>query len=99
MAGLRDRESGFFGYVALVGVLALVVCVPALAGLPAFLWHAPATFWLLGALAVLCDAVAVRPAGRRPDRCCCRSRSYRSGRSGGWAGCPWYGTGTCGWIR
>src|SRR5439155_24745112 len=25
-----------------------------------------ASFWLLGAVAVLCDAVAVRPAGRRP---------------------------------
>src|SRR3954454_7990268 len=86
MAGLRDRESGFFAYVALVGVCALVACAPSLAGLPDFLRHAPDSYWLVGAppvlsggrphpptssglsgpLAVLCDAFAHRPAGRRP---------------------------------
>jgi diguanylate cyclase len=66
MAGLRDRESGFFAYVALVCVLALLACAPSLAGLPGFLPHAPAAYWLVGALAVLCDAIAYRPAGRRP---------------------------------
>jgi diguanylate cyclase (GGDEF)-like protein len=54
---LRDREGVFFGYVALVGILALTLAAPFLADLPAFLRHAPVAFWLVAALAVLADVL------------------------------------------
>ena len=50
------REGAFFGYVAAVGVAAVTVSAPYLADLPAFLHRAPAGFWLVAALAVLCAA-------------------------------------------
>src|SRR5205807_6086688 len=59
------REGRFFGYVALIGVLALVLTAPYLAGLPGFLRSAPVAFWLMAALAVLCDAVPFPASGRR----------------------------------
>ncbi|OLB77312.1 MAG: GGDEF-domain containing protein [Actinobacteria bacterium 13_2_20CM_2_71_6] len=62
------RERVFFGYVAVVCVLALTLTAPYLAGLPAFLHHAPLGFWLMAGLALLADVGAAETglSGRRP---------------------------------
>ncbi len=64
-SALRDREARFFGYVAVVGVVALTLSAPFLARLPAFLHRAPAAFWLVAALAVLSEAGPFGLSGRR----------------------------------
>ncbi|MET8907193.1 EAL domain-containing protein [Micromonospora sp. NPDC004551] len=59
------RTGPFFGFVAVVGVLALLVSVGPLAALPDDLPHLPAAFWTMAALAVACDARPFVPPGRR----------------------------------
>lgn len=59
------RTGPFFGFVTVVGVLALLVSVGPLAALPDELPHLPAAFWTMAALAVACDARPFVPPGRR----------------------------------
>ncbi|SBT68344.1 diguanylate cyclase/phosphodiesterase [Micromonospora sediminicola] len=59
------RTGPFFGFVAGVGVLALLVSVGPLVALPDRLTELPAAFWTMAALAVACDARPFVPPGRR----------------------------------
>ncbi|WNM40726.1 EAL domain-containing protein [Micromonospora halotolerans] len=59
------RTGPFFGFVTVVGVLALLVSAVPLAALPDDLPHLPAAFWTMAALAVACDARPFVPPGRR----------------------------------
>ncbi|WP_262281515.1 EAL domain-containing protein [Micromonospora sp. MA102] len=59
------RAGPFFGFVTVVGVLALLVSAGPLAALPDDLPHLPAAFWTMAALAVACDARPFVPPGRR----------------------------------
>ncbi|MFG3300090.1 EAL domain-containing protein [Micromonospora chersina] len=59
------RTGPFFGFVSVVGVLALLVSAGPLAALPDELPHLPAAFWTMAALAVACDARPFVPPGRR----------------------------------
>ncbi|MCW3818467.1 EAL domain-containing protein [Micromonospora sp. DR5-3] len=59
------RGAPFFGFVAVVGVLALLVSAGPLAGLPDRLSDMPVAFWTMAALAVACDARPFVPPGRR----------------------------------
>ncbi|MGY0008076.1 diguanylate cyclase domain-containing protein, partial [Micromonospora sp. I033] len=59
------RTGPFFGFVTVVGVLALLVSAGPLAALPDDLPHLPAAFWTMAALAVACDARPFVPPGRR----------------------------------
>ncbi|SBT52941.1 putative bifunctional diguanylate cyclase/phosphodiesterase [Micromonospora auratinigra] len=59
------RGAPFFGFVAAVGVLALLVSVGPLLRLPDRLPGLPAAFWTMAALAVACDARPFVPPGRR----------------------------------
>ncbi|MET8836602.1 diguanylate cyclase, partial [Micromonospora sp. NPDC004540] len=59
------RTGPFFGFVGVVGVLALLVSAAPLAALPDELPHLPAAFWTMAALAVACDARPFVPPGRR----------------------------------
>ncbi|MEU4368715.1 EAL domain-containing protein [Micromonospora chersina] len=59
------RTGPFFGFVSVVGVLALLVSAGPLAALPDELPHLPVAFWTMAALAVACDARPFVPPGRR----------------------------------
>ncbi|MEU5720643.1 EAL domain-containing protein [Micromonospora sp. NPDC047738] len=59
------RGTPFFGFVAVVGVLAVLVSAGPLAGLPERLSDMPPAFWTMAALAVACDARPFVPPGRR----------------------------------
>ncbi|NES28620.1 EAL domain-containing protein [Micromonospora terminaliae] len=59
------RTGPFFGFVGVVGVLALLISAGPLAALPDELPHLPAAFWTMAALAVACDARPFVPPGRR----------------------------------
>ncbi|WP_089156898.1 bifunctional diguanylate cyclase/phosphodiesterase [Micromonospora sp. NBS 11-29] len=59
------RTGPFFGFVAVVGVLALLVSVGPLVALPGRLTELPVAFWTMAALAVACDARPFVPPGRR----------------------------------
>ncbi|MFG2108227.1 EAL domain-containing protein [Micromonospora chersina] len=59
------RTGPFFGFVSVVGVLALLVSAGPLAALPDELPHLPAAFWTMAALAIACDARPFVPPGRR----------------------------------
>ncbi|SCL58983.1 bifunctional diguanylate cyclase/phosphodiesterase [Micromonospora chersina] len=59
------RTGPFFGFVSVVGVVALLVSAGPLAALPDELPHLPAAFWTMAALAVACDARPFVPPGRR----------------------------------
>ncbi|KAB1910641.1 GGDEF domain-containing protein, partial [Micromonospora sp. AMSO31t] len=59
------RTGPFFGFVTVVGILALLVSAGPLAALPDELPHLPAAFWTMAALAVACDARPFVPPGRR----------------------------------
>jgi diguanylate cyclase (GGDEF)-like protein len=60
-----EREEIFFGYVALVCLLALAFVGTRLPGLADSVRHLSAGFWLMAALAVLADAQPLRPSARR----------------------------------
>lgn len=60
-----EREEIFFGYVALVCLLALAFVGTRLPGIGDSVRHLPAGFWLMAALAVLSDAQPLRPSARR----------------------------------
>ncbi|MGW5670820.1 diguanylate cyclase domain-containing protein, partial [Micromonospora sp. NPDC003776] len=59
------RAAAFFGFVAAIGVLAVLASAGSLAGLPDRLPDLPAAFWTMAALAVICDARPFVPPGRR----------------------------------
>ncbi|GAA4575774.1 hypothetical protein GCM10023176_45770 [Micromonospora coerulea] len=59
------RVTPFFGFVAAIFVLAVLVSAAPLAGLSERLPHLPAAFWTMAALAVACDARPFVPPGRR----------------------------------
>ncbi|MFR9775909.1 putative bifunctional diguanylate cyclase/phosphodiesterase [Micromonospora sp. MS34] len=59
------RAAPFFGFVAAIGLLAVLVSAGPLAGLPDRLSGMPAAFWTMAALAVACDARPFVPPGRR----------------------------------
>ncbi|MGW4153583.1 EAL domain-containing protein [Micromonospora chersina] len=59
------RTGPFFGFVSVVGVVALLVSAGPLAALPDELPHLPVAFWTMAALAVACDARPFVPPGRR----------------------------------
>jgi diguanylate cyclase (GGDEF)-like protein len=59
------RAASFFGFVAAVGVLAVLGCVGPLLALPHRLPELPAAFWTMAVLAVACDARPFVPPGRR----------------------------------
>jgi hypothetical protein len=58
-----EREKAFFGYVALVCVVALALLIPALPELRGVPAHSPATYWLLAVLAVVADLRPFPPPG------------------------------------
>jgi diguanylate cyclase (GGDEF)-like protein len=58
-----EREKAFFGYVALVCVVALAIVIPALPELRDVPSHSPATYWLLAVLAVVADLRPFPPPG------------------------------------
>jgi diguanylate cyclase len=60
-----EHEEIFFGYVALVCLLALAVIGARVPGLLTALRHAPGGYWLMAGLAVLADARPFSPAARR----------------------------------
>jgi diguanylate cyclase (GGDEF)-like protein len=55
----------FFGFVAAVSALAVLVSAAPLAALPGQLAELPAAFWTMAVLAVVCDARPFVPPGRR----------------------------------
>ncbi|RQW99979.1 GGDEF domain-containing protein, partial [Micromonospora globispora] len=59
------RVAPFFGFVAAVFALAVLISAGPLAGLPDRLSGMPAAFWTMAALAVACDARPFVPPGRR----------------------------------
>ncbi|MGR6317723.1 bifunctional diguanylate cyclase/phosphodiesterase [Micromonospora soli] len=59
------RGAPFFGFVAAVGLLAVLVSAGPLAGLPDRVPDLPVAFWTMAALAVACDARPFVPPGRR----------------------------------
>ncbi|SCG37953.1 putative bifunctional diguanylate cyclase/phosphodiesterase [Micromonospora inositola] len=59
------RVTPFFGFVAAVFALAVLLSAGPLAGLPDRLPDLPAAFWTMAALAVACDARPFVPPGRR----------------------------------
>ncbi|WP_319462134.1 putative bifunctional diguanylate cyclase/phosphodiesterase [Micromonospora sp. RTP1Z1] len=59
------RVAPFFGFVAAVIALAVLLSAGPLAGLPERLPDLPAAFWTMAALAVACDARPFVPPGRR----------------------------------
>ncbi|WP_344751178.1 GGDEF domain-containing protein, partial [Micromonospora olivasterospora] len=59
------RVTPFFGFVAAVSALALLVSAGPLAALPDQLAELPVPFWTMAALAVVCDARPFVPPGRR----------------------------------
>ncbi|WP_406036967.1 EAL domain-containing protein [Micromonospora sp. NBC_00898] len=59
------RVTPFFGFVAAVFVLAVLLSAGPLVGLPDRLPDLPAAFWTMAALAVACDARPFVPPGRR----------------------------------
>ncbi|MFE9690356.1 putative bifunctional diguanylate cyclase/phosphodiesterase [Micromonospora sp. NPDC005806] len=59
------RGAPFFGFVAAVGLLAVLVSAGPVAGLSDRLPDMPAAFWTMAALAVACDARPFVPPGRR----------------------------------
>jgi diguanylate cyclase (GGDEF)-like protein len=58
-----EREKAFFGYVAVVCVVALAIVIPALPELREVPAHSPATYWLLAVLAVVADLRPFPPPG------------------------------------
>ncbi|MFE9182996.1 putative bifunctional diguanylate cyclase/phosphodiesterase [Micromonospora haikouensis] len=59
------RVTPFFGFVAAVAALAVLLSVGPLAALAGRLAELPAAFWTMAALAVVCDARPFVPPGRR----------------------------------
>ncbi|MGC4896374.1 putative bifunctional diguanylate cyclase/phosphodiesterase [Micromonospora sp. DT31] len=59
------RTGPFYGFVAAIGAVAVVVSAGPLAALPGRLAELPAAFWTMAALAVACDARPFVPPGRR----------------------------------
>ncbi|MBQ1045964.1 MULTISPECIES: putative bifunctional diguanylate cyclase/phosphodiesterase [unclassified Micromonospora] len=59
------RSGPFFGFVAAVGVVAVLVSAWPLVALADRLTELPAAFWTMAALAVACDARPFVPPGRR----------------------------------
>ncbi|MER5703414.1 EAL domain-containing protein [Micromonospora sp. NPDC002296] len=59
------RVTPFYGFVAAVAVLALLVSAKPLIELPGRLAGLPVAFWTMAALAVVCDARPFVPPGRR----------------------------------
>ncbi|MGC4805233.1 putative bifunctional diguanylate cyclase/phosphodiesterase [Micromonospora sp. DT233] len=59
------RAAVFFGFVAGVAALALLVSAGPLTDLPGRLADLPGAFWTMAALAVVCDARPFVPPGRR----------------------------------
>ncbi|PWR16513.1 GGDEF-domain containing protein [Micromonospora sicca] len=59
------RVAPFFGFVAAVFALAVLISAGSLADLPDRLHRMPAAFWTMAALAVACDARPFVPPGRR----------------------------------
>ncbi|MCX4474035.1 EAL domain-containing protein [Micromonospora sp. NBC_01655] len=59
------RVTSFYGFVAAVAALALLVAAGPLAALPDRVAALPVAFWTMAALAVICDARPFVPPGRR----------------------------------